>query len=132
MMKVLVRLLAATVSTIAISVVATPAWGQCDATCLANLPLPGSVTAAYFQSGSLATPSFLNTNISGVPAGTFAISNQRYNGWCVDIPQTILNQGGTVTPLSTYGSSPSLFYPASLWREINWIINNRTGIAWPD
>ena len=129
MRKRFVRLLAFTAFAIAVSM---PAWAQCDATCLANLPLPPSVTAAYFQSGMLGPAAYLNTNITGVPAGAWAIGAHHYNGWCVDVPQTVLNQGGIVTPLSTYGSSPALFYSSTLWRQINYIINNRLGVAWPD
>ena len=132
MSKRFVRLLAFTVFASAVSILPTPAWAQCDATCLANLPLPSTVTAAYFQSGMLGPAAYLNTNITGVPAGAWAIGNHHYNGWCVDVPQTILNQGAAVTPISSYGSSPALFYSSTVWRRINYIINNRLGVAWPD
>jgi hypothetical protein len=70
--------------------------------------------------------SYIDSWLSNVPDG-LEITNQRYNGWCVDIPHHI-NQGVPYEAkvYSSYGELSGRMQ-SDHWDEVNYIVNHKRG-----
>jgi len=100
-----------------------------------DLPVP---PANIGVTGMILNPdgnSYVGVTLSGVPAG-LDIVNGTYDGWCIDFFGTLA--AANASTYNSYGGvmgNPNPALPLNVlqngqtaWNEVNWLINNKTGL----